>query len=84
MRVSSLALAMGVLFQAQQVHAWWGEDLWNWLTGGCSSTSPIAMRIMNDSDNYSDRCRPQDDCWPSTQEWLDLNATLKNRLLLNV
>ena len=82
MRVSTLTLAAGVLYQAQQVQAWWGEDLWNWLTGG--SSGPIAMQRMNSSDNFSDRCTPSDECWPSPQEWDDLNTQLNGRLLSDV
>ena len=30
---------------------------------------PIAMKLMDDSANFSDRCTPSSDCWPSEDEW---------------
>ena len=63
MKFSALALATGVLYQAQQVQAWWGVDYWFWMNN--SSSDPIAMQKLNDPDNYKDRCRPSDDCWPT-------------------
>ena len=78
MRVSSFALVAGVLLQAQQVEAWWGEDLWNWLTGDAlgASPDPIAIRMMNDPNNFSDRCRPREECWPTDDEWTRLKRAL--------
>ena len=84
MRISSaFKLATGMLINAPQVEAWWGECLWDWLFGDKTETEPIAFRSF-DVDNFSDRCTPQDDCWPSSDEWAQLNDQLGGRLMQDV
>ena len=45
---------------------------------------PIAMRLMNDSSNFEDRCTPSSDCWPSEDAWDELNNLLGGKLLRDV
>ena len=52
--------------------------------GGDTDEGPIAFRRMNDSENFSDRCRPSDDCWPSESEWDSLDEALGGKLMRDV
>ena len=42
------------------------------------------MRLMNDSANFADRCTPSSDCWPSQDEWDELDILLGGKLLRDV
>ena len=48
------------------------------------SPEPIALRLMQDPDNFSDFCTPSSDCWPSENEWEELNISLDGKLLRDV
>ena len=84
MRISTLAFATGMLTQAPTVDAWWGEDLWDWMFGDDSNSIPIALRKWDNSESFQDRCIPSDDCWPSSDEWDQLNQALGGKLLMDV
>ena len=84
MKIQKLAKAAGLLTLMPLARAWWGLDLWNSLFGSEKDEGPIAFRKMNDSENFSDRCRPSDDCWPSESEWDALDEALGGKLLRDV
>ena len=48
------------------------------------SPDPIAISLMQDPDNFSDFCTPSSDCWPSEDEWDELDISLGGKLLQNV
>ena len=82
MRILIIAI-VGILFQASTTNAFWDdfvdwwEDAWDSLTGNDETAD-------NGSDNYSDKCTPSDSCWPSADEWRQLNRDLNGQLLTNV
>ena len=42
------------------------------------------MQLMNDSNNFGDRCTPESDCWPSEKDWDRLDSLLNGKLLRDV
>ena len=52
--------------------------------GDEADEGPIAMLKMFETDNFSDKCSPNDNCWPSNDEWAGLNEQLGGKLLMDV
>ena len=50
------------------------------LIGGLAVKASPSIIVCNSAC----RCIPGDSCWPSSQEWTDLNATVGGRLIATV